>query len=272
MEKAKALGQFLRFSREKLSPLEAGVPGTTRRRTPGLRREEVAEQSGISTAWYTYLEQGREVRASLEVLDRIADTLGMTEVERQYLHALARPDVAQKTDEVPELINGQKILDNFGIYPALYIAHQWDIVGWNRPAANLFTDFGKMDRTRRNLVLYVFTDASLKEMYEDWQGNAKLLLAQFRMGFGLYPNETRYAEVIGELLEKSPEFAEWWNVYDVQPKMAGEKNIYHRRVGKLKLAYTTFQSVENPRLTLMVYNTCDPGSEAKLAELDSEPG
>lgn len=267
VEKRKALGQFLRFRRERLSPDLVGLPPRSRRRTAGLRREEVAELAGISTAWYTYLEQGRDVQPSREVLNSIAGALHLTEIEREYLYALTMPlPLKEKAkDEVP--LSLRRLLDNFGIYPAYITGHTWDILAWNQAACRLFTDFGAMPEPERNLVRYVFTDTELRRMYTDWEGNARRLLAQFRMSFGMHADESRFVEIISELLSLSEEFGQWWIKYDVQPKMSGVKDMHHPKVGRLQLEYTTFQSNDNPRLTLMTYTAVNKISEEKLHTL-----
>lgn len=266
-EKRKTLGQFLRLRRERLSPEVAGLPLRSRRRTAGLRREEVAELAGISTAWYTYLEQGREVQPSREALEGIAGALHLTPIERQYLYALAIPPSPEKRtkDEIPPSM--QRLLDNFGVYPAYIIGPAWDILAWNGPTCRLFTDFGAIPPRERNLVRYVFTDTGLRRMYLDWEGNARRLLAEFRMSFGLYPGEARFVEIISELLEGSEAFAFWWNNYDVHAQGSGVKDMEHPRVGRLQLEYATFQSNDNPRLTLITYTAVNKESEEKLYSL-----
>jgi transcriptional regulator with XRE-family HTH domain len=270
VEKRKTLGQFLRFRRERLSPTAAGLPLRSRRRTAGLRREEVAELAGISTAWYTYLEQGREVQPSREALDGIASALHLTTIERDYLYALALPPPPKETvnDEVPLPL--QRLLDNFGVYPAYVTGHTWDILAWNQATCRLFTDFGAMPKRERNLVRYVFTDAQLRRMYTDWEGNARRLLAEFRMSFGLDIGEPRFVEIISELLCLSEEFAQWWVKHDVHAQGSGIKDLQHPRVGRLQLEYATFQSNDNPRFTLITYTAVDKVSEEKLYRLASD--
>lgn len=267
LEKRKALGKFLRSRRERLSPEGAGLPPRERRRTPGLRREEVAELASISTAWYTYLEQGRDVQPSRETLDSIAEALHLAAIERDYMYALVTPTPAIETaeDDVPGML--RRLLDNFGVYPAYITGHTWDILAWNQAACRLFTDFGAMPKRERNLVRYVFTDAQLRQMYTDWDGNARRLLAQFRMNFGQYAGESRFVEIISELLYLSDEFAQWWTTYDVRPKISGVKEMNHPKIGRLQLEYTTFQSNDNPRLTLMAYTAVDQVSDEKLHQL-----
>jgi transcriptional regulator with XRE-family HTH domain len=267
VEKRKALGQFLRFCRERLSPKEAGIISGQRRRTAGLRREEVSELAGISTAWYTYLEQGRDVQASKEVLDSIAKALHLSEMECVYLYALAisMPFRPVEKDKVPASL--QQFLDNLGMYPAYITGPAWDILAWNQAACRLFTDFGKMPKQKRNLVRYVFTDVELRRMYMDWEIHAQRLLAQFRMSFGLHTGDPRFVEIISELLEQSHEFAQWWMNRDVYAKVSGIKDLQHPKVGRIKVEYSTFQSNDNPRLTLTTYTAVDKTAERKLRKL-----
>lgn len=270
IEKRKALAQFLRFRREELSPAKAGLPIRSRRRTSGLRREEVAELAGISTAWYTYLEQGRKVQPSREVLDGIASALHLTTTEHNYLYALALPPLpkGKASHEVP--LSLQQLLDNFGVYPAYIIDHTWDILAWNQATSRLFTDFGKIPKKERNLVRYVVTNAQLRHMYTDWEGNARRLLAEFRMNFGFDIGEPRFVEIISELLYLSEEFAQWWGKHDVHAQGSGIKDLQHPKVGRLQLEYATFQSNDNPSLKLIAYMAMDRASDKKLHRLARE--
>jgi transcriptional regulator with XRE-family HTH domain len=262
-----ALGEFLRSRRERLAAVDLGLPARRRRRTPGLRREDVAELAGISTAWYTYLEQGRAVRPSADVLERIAGVLRLTAVERRHLLALARPlDAPGPTDgTVPPSLH--RVLDGLGSNPAYVIGHTWDLLAWNRAAAALFTDFSALPPPQRNVVWYVFTDPRVRCLYSDWAGNARGLLAQFRVSCNLYAGEPRFTELRRGLRAASPEFARWWRAHDVATKLSGTKQLKHPVVGSLHLEYTTFECLERPGLALVTYMPVDTESLGKLRAL-----
>lgn len=250
----RALGEFLRSRRERLAP-EGRAAG--RRRTPGLRREEVAERAGISTAWYTSLEQGRDVRPSPAALRAVADALRLDAAERGHLFALAGPPGAAPPgdapldDAVPAAL--RRLLDGIGARPAYVLNPAWDVVAWNAPAAALFTDFGALPPEERNIVRYVFTDAALRGMYVNWAENARQLVAQFRAGAAGGPDEARVARLARDLAALSPEFAAWWGDHDVDAPVSGVKALRHPAAGELSLEYATFRSNDNPRLTLVTY-------------------
>lgn len=266
-ERRQALGHFLRYKREQISPGQVGLPPGSRRRTAGLRREEVAELAGISTAWYTYLEQGRDVQPSREALAGIANALRLSDIERSYLCALALPDPAPPAARADIPLSLRRLIDTLNGYPACVIGHTWDILAWNQAYCRLFTDFEARPPSQRNLIRYVFTDAGLRAMYMDWEGNARRLLAEFRLSFGLYAGEPRFVEIISELLYLSEEFAHWWTDHQVHARGSGIKDMLHPQVGRLQLEYATFQSNDNPRLSLITYTPVNKESEEKLSQL-----
>ena len=257
------LGAFLRTRRERLSPDKAGIRTSARRRTPGLRREEVAALSSISPEWYTYLEQDRDIRPSQDVIDRIAAALQLTTAERQYLRTLAFP----KARHVPahalpaEL---QAFIDDLGYRPAYVVNDLWDIVGWNAAAARLFP--GLIANTRPNLVTSVFLNPKWRTLYRAWEANARKMIALFRLTVATHANDARCASLIAEL-NASPEFAVWWQQQDVMSATAGSKQMFHPVAGNLDLEYTSLRTLTEPSLTAIMFRPADEESKLGLLRL-----
>ena len=264
---------FLRARRARLSPLQVGLPAGGRRRTPGLRREELAQLAGVGTTWYTWLEQGRPITVSASVLESLADTLRLDTVERAHLFILARgevpttPLVATETVE-PAL---QQILDALGPCPAYVANARWDVVAWNEAACRVFMDFAALSPRDRNLLWSMFMHPLSRQLYVDWEGAAQHILAFFRASTGRYVGETWFTALVSELSRASPEFAAWWPRNDVygSPREA-HKEVRHPLVGRLALHASPFQLAQSPELFMIVY-TPVPGTEtaAKLRRLMS---
>jgi len=249
------LAEFLRSRRARLSPADVGLPPGVRRRTPGLRREEVAELAGIGTTWYTWLEQGRDIRASADVLDNLARALRLTPDERAHLFRVARgqppPRALAPREEAPPSL--RRLLATLGAAPAYITGRRWDLLAWNAAAAAVFGDFGALSEGERNLVRFMFTDGELRRRFVDWEGTARRVLALFRADRGRYADDPWFAEVIDDLRRVSPEFGRWWPLHDVRERAAERKEIEHPAIGRLVLEPTTLQLVGSPDLKLVVY-------------------
>jgi transcriptional regulator with XRE-family HTH domain len=256
------LGEFLRVRREQLSPLAAGFASTRRRRTPGLRREEVAQLAGISPEWYTYLEQGRDIRPSREVLGAVADALRLTAAERRYLEALA---TAPESPEMlfPELPASLKaFLDEQGYRPAYVVDQLWNLVGWNAACAALFPGL-EHATSPPNLVEFVFLDRAWRALYRDWETHARAMLAHFRVTSVQYANDER-CRALRERLLANPTFAAMWREHDVRAPSSGRKELDHPRLGHLSLVYATFVVRDDPNLTLVTFTPTDDSTRARL--------
>ncbi|GEM44614.1 helix-turn-helix transcriptional regulator [Deinococcus cellulosilyticus] len=255
------------MKRQKLSPAQAGLPLTARRRTPGLRREEVAELAGISTAWYTYLEQGREVQASEEAMERIALALQLTASEKAHLLQLALPPRIHP--ELPTSIPAslQSTLDGLDLQPAFVVDGLMNVLAWNGSSAALFLDFSDLRGIKRNLLHYVMTHPALKEMYQDWEGNARRLIAQFRRGSALYQDTEAFQTLIQALKKSSPEFGLWWPLQDVADPGSGIKLLHHRSAGEMRFQYTSLSCDDDPRLTLFIHIPLDGQTRQGLQQL-----
>jgi transcriptional regulator with XRE-family HTH domain len=219
------MGAFLRAHRERLSPKALGLPSAGRRRTPGLRREEVAQMSEVSTTWYTWLEQGRPVHASIAVLTRIAEALQLSRAEKLYLFEIARSPGSDENErcesEAPTVI---KDLVNQMPLPAYILDRQWNAVAWNRKAAMLFRPW-LIESDDRNLLRFVFLNRHARVLIVDWKMRAKRLLAEFRSDAGRHLNESPTLRLISELQNGSKFFAKVWNEQDVRGREGGTRTF-----------------------------------------------
>lgn len=261
------LGPYLKGRRAKLDPAALGY-AVGRRRTPGLRREEVAQRAGISATWYTWLEQGRGGAPSAEVLDRIADALMMTAVEREHLFLLALgrpPEVRFRAPEgvTPRL---QRLLDTLEYTPAFVKTATWDIVAWNRAAAVVLTDYGALPPEARNILRMIFTDPRLRAVQFDWEGVARFVVGAFRAETARAGAEAEAAPLIAELSQRSPEFAAMWQANDVHGHGEGIKRLRHPVLGPIAFEYSAFAVDGRPDLGLVVYN---PATAEDLARARS---
>ncbi|MFI1994788.1 helix-turn-helix transcriptional regulator [Actinoplanes sp. NPDC020271] len=253
------LGTFLRSRRERIAPADAGLPVTGRRRTPGLRREELALLAGISATWLTYLEQGRDVRPSEQVLDALARALRLTGAEREHLRRLAGDGVTPGQDvteqAAPEVAGVPGLL---GHHPAYVTGICYDLLAVNDAATELFRGVGPGD----NVVRWMFTDPAAREVLVDWEQEAGNILARLRAVAGRHPGHRRVTRLVAELTEASPEVRQWWPRYDIQFSHAGRKRFRHPRLGVITASHAAFHVAERPEQTLVVYHLPDSASSA----------
>jgi len=249
------LAEFLRSRRARLSPADVGLPPGLRRRTPGLRREEVAELAGIGTTWYTWLEQGRDIRVSADVLDNLARALRLAPDERAHLFRVAYrqppPRPLEPREEAPPAAH--RLLATLGAAPAYITGRRWDLLAWNAAAAAVFGDFGALPDDERNLVRLIFTNGEMRRRFVNWEGTAQGVIALFRADRGRYADDPWFAEVIDDLWRASPEFGRWWPRHEVRERSQRRKEVEHPVVGRLALEPTTLQMVGSPDLKLVVY-------------------
>lgn len=249
------LGDFLRTRRAKLSPEDVGLPRGNRRKTPGLRRAEVAQLVGVSVDWYTWLEQGRSIRPSTQVLERLVQTLRLNTDERNHLFLLAQqqapPALLQETESVSPAL--QRFLDQFGTRPAFVSGRRWDILAWNDAGCAVFGDFRRLVGRERNTIWGIFTDPLSRQFIVDWEEDARHLLAQFRSSCARYPEDVQLAELIQDLQLYSPEFRAWWPDHEVSSGQEGRKTLNHPQMGYLSFERLTFQVFDTPDLKVTVY-------------------
>ncbi|WNN92117.1 helix-turn-helix transcriptional regulator [Gloeocapsopsis dulcis] len=269
-QRQQALADFLRSRRARLSPEEVGLPSGGRRRTPGLRREEVAQLADVGTAWYTWLEQGRDINVSEAVLDRIADALRLTMDERLHLLMLAQRQFPTPPPLAAEAISPilQHLLDNQEASPAYITGRYCNILAWNQIAAAVFSDFSALSVEERNMLWLVFTKAEYRQLFVDWERFAQDLLAMFRYFSVRYVDDSWYKQYITALIRVSPEFEQWWQRHDVRTTFEQKRELAHPVVGRLVLNVTTLHVNGDPDLKLCVY-TALPGSNTsnKLHQL-----
>lgn len=266
-ERRQALADFLRQRRARLSPEDVGLPSGIRRRTPGLRREEVAQLANIGTSWYVWLEQGRDVHPSAPVLESLTQALRLTPNERRHLFLLAGqplPPPAAPLDEetTPAL---RQMLDDLNPTPAYAIGRRWDILAWNAAAGALFSLSEATTRYARNLVWRLFTSPEMRQRPQ-WEHIARGTLAEFRTASARYPGDRGFEDLIDDLKRVSPEFRRWWPHHDARSTLDGPKTIEHAALGRLEFEHTTLQVVNNPDVRIVIYSPL-PETRAKLERL-----
>jgi transcriptional regulator with XRE-family HTH domain len=256
-----ALGQLLRSRRERLVPGAVGLPAGTRRRTTGLRREEVALLANLSTTYYTFLEQGRPVRPSPQVLEVLAAALRMSAAERDYLHVLAYgPDGSHGTvaglSAPPEQI-GQGVADlvqRLDPFPTYVKGRRWDVLVSNPAARELFTDWEALPAGQRNLVRWMFTTTRAREVYLDWEAEARAMLGRFRLAAARHPHDPDFTALIAELRRDSDHVRDWWPRHHVTAVGSGSKKLLHPRLGPVEYSHVVLQVADNPDQTLVTYS------------------
>ncbi|MEU5534352.1 helix-turn-helix transcriptional regulator [Streptomyces sp. NPDC020362] len=256
MTRENELGDFLRARRDLVSPREAGLPSHTSRRVKGLRREEVALLAGVSTDYYTRLEQGRERHPSEQVLGAVARALRLDHDAAAHLFQLAQPAPRAAAGPVatvsPEL---SRLMNNFLDLPACIVGPALDILAANPSARQLFSDFAGMDNQLRML----FLDPAGRRFYRDWERAARGVVSNLRAQAAPYPDDPRITQVIGELCLRSPAFADLWARYEVRPCTSDDKPLWHSQVGEMYLHYESFTVASAPGQRLLVYSA-EPGT------------
>ncbi|GGD91546.1 helix-turn-helix transcriptional regulator [Paenibacillus nasutitermitis] len=266
----RSVGEFLRSRRERLTPEDVGLVSYGRRRTPGLRREEVAQLAHIGTSWYTSLEQGRSVNPSEDVLNHIAMALRLTEDECRHLHLLARP-VQQEKAEDPQLNAGlEQMIRALEPNPAFVLGRCWDLLIWNKAAEFVFQlpSFSHQMQHKPNWMRRFLTDTKLRLDIKDWETKTQIMIARFRADYAHFPNDPRFKELIEEFMQTSPLFRESWPLHDVQVVTDGRKRRYDPRIGEMEFEHVTLQPPTNPDLKIMIY-TASTDTAARLKRLMS---
>jgi transcriptional regulator with XRE-family HTH domain len=251
------LADFLRTRREAVRPEDVGLPGGGRRRTPGLRREEVAQLSGVGTTWYTWLEQGRDVRASASVLEAISSALQLTPAERAHLILLGRGEQVAPVKGPREKIHPtvRKLVEGLNPNPACITGRRFDFLVWNDAHSAVFGDPSEMPDGRRNLLWSIFMDPERRTLHEDWNTGARRLVARFRAQAARHVGDPDFEDLISALQEASPEFREWWELHEVASSGVGRKVLRHPEVGKLVFEHAVFHPQESPEQRLILYTT-----------------
>jgi transcriptional regulator with XRE-family HTH domain len=261
------LGTYLKDRRAKLDPAAFGLPAD-RRRTPGLRREEVAQRANISPTWYTCLEQGRGGAPSPYVLDRISQALMLTDIEREHLFllGLGHPPEARRRKEgvTPRL---QRVLDALDPTPALIRTATWYVVAWNKAATMMLGDYGSLPPEQRNILRLIFLDPRARTMQNDWKSVARFVVGAFKIDAARAGAAAEVEPLVDELCRLSPEFRAMWSDNDIEAHGEAVKHIRHPVIGPLAFEYSAFAVDGRPDLTMVVYNPTAPEDLAKIQSL-----
>ena len=264
------LAAFLRSRRARLTPADVGLPGDSepgRRRTPGLRREEVAQLSGVGVTWYTWLEQGRKIPASPQVIEALARALRLSADEHRHLRELAGLTAsapASGGDAQPRL---QRLVDAVAPNPASVYDVHFDYLAWNEPYRRIRHDPAGLAAGRRNLLWMMFTDSENRARLTTWNRAARALLSQFRAAAGRHPGDPRFAELVAALSEASPQFRDWWAEYPVRYFRPARIRIRHPQAGRITLEMFQLRLEDDPGLLMVVQVPADPPSRGRVAAL-----
>ena len=229
------------------------LDATKHRRTPGLRREEVAELAGIGVDWYVRLEQGRAVRPSPSTVEALSLALRLNTAERRHFEALAHHGGRREftREVVPEPLS--RLLNGLN-RPAYVTGRRWDLLAWNKAACEMLTDIGRIPDEDRNILISMLTVKDARDMFgADWRDEAKRMIAVFRATHDLWAGDPAFVALFNRLRQGSSEFVEWWGTHDIRNTTAGRKVIYHPTDGPRLFEYTSFQSNDDPSLKLSIY-------------------
>lgn len=256
----KALGDFLRARRARLSPETLGLKTIRRRRSEGLRREEVAERAGIGIDWYVRLEQGRAISPSITTVDALARALCLDETDHAHLRALARSKSRQQF--APEAVSADvsAVVRSLS-EPAYIMGQRWDVLCWNEAAASLFVNFARVPEPDRNILRFMFLDSKAKALFgPGWTAQARRMIAQFRANHDLWSGDPAFQSLAAILTEGSPDFSDWWRAHDVRFPEAGAKTLYDG--GKPRaFHHASFLVGDNPALRLVIYTSLSGAAE-----------
>lgn len=266
------LSAFLKSKRAKILPESIGLAPGGRRRTPGLRREEVAQLAGVSTTWYTWLEQGRDIRMSASVLDCVANALQLTADERKYVFALAMDSgsgavpVQEERTEISQPL--KKIMDELRVCPTIITDRRYFIVGWNEAAAHVFLDFEQIPFEQRNLIALLFTRKELQRLAVNWEHFVRGFLAIFRAYYGQYMEDDWYDRFLEEMKQAHPGFEQLWQESEVKSAPEVLIEFRHAKAGKMLFHLTSLQVQGSSDLRCSIYTPApDSLTEIKLQKL-----
>ena len=253
-ERRREIASFLKTRRMRRQPEELGLPRGRRRRTPGLRREEVATAAGVSAEWYTWLEQARDVHPSADVLHRIATALRLEPGECRHLLTLAGYGVHDSGGEPPREVSVslrlQRLMDQLEYGPAWVFGERWDILGWNRAAAVVHGDLATIQGIERNGIYQLFLGRRMRSTLVDWDSHARHCVAKLRGMYASRVDDPWYNELIQLLRTRSPEFERLWNDHEIETSNEGIKAYEHPEVGRLVFDFTVLEVVDEHMASL----------------------
>ncbi|ONI84792.1 transcriptional regulator [Saccharothrix sp. ALI-22-I] len=277
MDQRSELAEFLRSRRAGISPEEAGVPLYGRRRVPGLRREELARLAGISVSYYVRLEQGQPVNTSDSVLDALARALRLDPDERSHLRSLIRTTPARPVRARPERLRDsvRQVVHSLDHLPALVLGLFGDVLVWNRLAHALLAGHLPFEAPERpaerpNWTRLFFLDPHMRELFTDWPDKARDTVADLRLIAGRYPDDTRLAELVGELSLKSPDFRALWSAHPVRRCAFHDRRFHHPVVGELTLTDELLALPDDEGQRLVLFNAAPDSSSAAALTLLAE--
>lgn len=254
LEQRRELGAFLTSRRARLQPKDFGLPDGPRR-TPGLRREEVAVLSGVSVSWYTWLEQGRDIQPSVDALERIARVMKLDRVESSHLFALStREEPTASSSGEAEVSDGlEQLVRAINPIPAYVRNARLDILAWNDAIADLFVDYGSLKPHERNTLRLLFLYRPYRTLILDWEQMARGMISAFRAARARATDKARFDELVDELSDESPEFRDWWQDIDVKGFDEGSKRLQHPTAGHISFTYVALTPEGRPDLSLVTY-------------------
>jgi transcriptional regulator with XRE-family HTH domain len=265
------LSEFLKNARARLTPASVGLPQPGRRRTPGLRREDVAALAGLSATWYTWLEQGRDVRASDRVLESLSRTLRLTPEERDYLFSLAQhrpaPLLAAKVDDVSPAV--KRTLEALNV-PALVMTPRWDVVYWNRMMTVALRNYADFPAEQRNLIKILLTSPENRAHAGDFEVMARRVLAKLRVDYSQASGDPAFDALIEELNETSPIFRSLWRSPEIMGHSEGVHLEHHPKLGPMIFEHTSYLVEGAPTLRVVIFAPHDEESARKIAQLSDE--
>ena len=249
------LSEFLRARREQLKPGEFGLPTVGRRHTKGLRREEVAALAGIGLTWYTWFEQGRDIRVSSAFLDNLARALRLNPTERSYLFFLAghHSNEREAIDSLAVAPSLRRLIEGLGPRPAYLKNMRWDVLAWNDAARFVFGDFADIAPERRNIVWLTFTESRFRGSMADWETDARRLIARFRADYSKISNDGLLRQLLAELEAASADFRRLWHAHDVYEKGDGMRLVAVTGVGVVDFDYTICKIGEADQIKAVIY-------------------
>ena len=246
-------GDFLRSRRTRLNPDKPGDATRQRRRTPGLKREEVAQRAGISAEWYVKLEQGRAVSPSAETVQALGRALQLDAVELAHLRSLAAAGGRQpfRREDTPDVL--RRIVASLP-EPAYLTGQRWDVLAWNDAAVALFGDFGRFAPGDRNILHWMFTDPAAKTLFgETWAEEARRMVSLFRTAHDLWPGDTAFSALVDRIRASCVKFDAWWSEHGIGAPLSGTKHLHHPTLGVMHYEYASFQANDDPALKLALY-------------------
>lgn len=263
------LAAFLRTRRERLDPRDFGLPSHGRsRRTPGLRREEVAELAGISVDYVVRLEQARGLNPSAEVVEALARALRLAPDERGYLFGLTRR--RPPADDKPATTAGRALaalVGDLSPRPAMLVNHRYDVLAWNAQMARLFLDFGALPPPRRNMMWVCLMHPDMRERYVDRERVVREGVAHLRTAWAAHPDDQVLSDLIAECVARDEEFARLWATQDVRVNARGRKALWHPDAGVITVDFETLRPVQDPDQFLVVHRAADDESQAAMDAL-----